>query len=174
MNSKIVLPIEVLIWDSVDSFRIQKWVSGLCWLLKLNPRFGLLHAFYGKSSHAHCSVMPDSSVTLWTIDHQASLSMAFSRQEYWSGLPFSASWDLPDAGIEPSSSALAGGFFTTLTPRKILSFFASSWNCPSAVLSTLIRFSVTHVTSNSISTHILHSLLLFCSFTRKSILLFTC
>ena len=40
----------------------------------------------------------------------------FSRQEYWSGLPYSYPWDLPDPGIEPSSpksAALAGGFFTT-------------------------------------------------------------
>ena len=43
---------------------------------------------------------------------QASLSMGFSRQEYWNGLPFSPSVDLPDAGIKPVSPALAGGFFT--------------------------------------------------------------
>ena len=56
--------------------------------------------------------------------HQAPLSMAFSGQEYWSGLPFSPSWDLPRPGIEPMSpgapaaSALAGGFFTTKPPRE--------------------------------------------------------
>ena len=172
MNSKIVLPIEVLIWDSVDSFGIQKWFWSLCWPPEIESQVWFV--VYGKSSHAHCSVMPDSFVTPWTIALSAALSMAFSRQEYWSGLPFPSSWDLHDPGIEPSFSALAGRFFTTLTPRKILSFFASSWNCPSAIFSSLIRFSVTHVTSNSMSTHILHSLLLFCSFTWKSILLFTC
>ena len=36
----------------------------------------------------------------------------FSRQEYWSGLPFPPPWDLPNPGIEPASLALAGGFFT--------------------------------------------------------------
>ena len=51
-------------------------------------------------------------VTPWTIDPQAPLSMNFSRQEYWSGLPFSSPGDLPDPGIEPDSPALAGGFFT--------------------------------------------------------------
>ena len=54
----------------------------------------------------------------WTIARQASLSMEFSRQEYWSGLPFPTSGDLPDPGIEPASlvsPALAGGFFTTST-----------------------------------------------------------
>ncbi|ELR53965.1 hypothetical protein M91_16140, partial [Bos mutus] len=49
---------------------------------------------------------------------QALLSMGFSRQEYWSGLPFPPPGDLPDLGIEPMSlisPALAGGFFTTST-----------------------------------------------------------
>ena len=44
--------------------------------------------------------------TLWTVAHQASLSMGFSRQEYWSGLPFPSPGDLPDPGIEPGSPAL--------------------------------------------------------------------
>ena len=44
----------------------------------------------------------------------------FPRQEYWSGLPFSPSWDIPDLGIEPVSPALAGGFFTTEPPGKLL------------------------------------------------------
>ena len=42
----------------------------------------------------------------WTITCQAPLSMRFSRQEYWSGLPFPSPGDLPDAGIEPKSPAL--------------------------------------------------------------------
>ena len=49
--------------------------------------------------------------------------MGFSRQEYWSGLPFPTPGDLPDPGIEPVSllsPALAGGFFTTAPPRKPL------------------------------------------------------
>ena len=40
-------------------------------------------------------------VTLWTVAHQASLSMGFSKQEYWSGLPCPPPGDLPDPGIEP-------------------------------------------------------------------------
>ena len=50
--------------------------------------------------------------TLCTISHQAPLSMGFSRQEYWSGLPFLLPGDLPDPGIEPVSPELAGGFFS--------------------------------------------------------------
>ena len=42
----------------------------------------------------------------WTVVYQASLSMGFSRQEYWSGLPFPSPGDLPDSGIEPRSPAL--------------------------------------------------------------------
>jgi hypothetical protein len=44
--------------------------------------------------------------------------MGFSRQEHWSGLPFSPLVDLPDQGIKPASSALAGGFFTTEPPKE--------------------------------------------------------
>ena len=61
--------------------------------------------------------------TPWTVTLQAPLSMAFSRQEYWSGLPFSTPWDLPDPGINPKSLAspvLAGRFFTTVPPGKPL------------------------------------------------------
>ena len=53
------------------------------------------------------------------ITHQAALSMGFSRQEYWSGLPFPSPGDLPDPGIQPASPASpiwAGRFFTTLPP----------------------------------------------------------
>ena len=57
-------------------------------------------------------------VTSWTVARQAPLSMGFSRQEYWSGLPFPSPGDLPDPGVESlslKSSALAGRFFTTCT-----------------------------------------------------------
>ena len=44
--------------------------------------------------------------TPWTVAHQASPSMEFSRHEYWSGLPFPSPGDLPDPGIKPGSPAL--------------------------------------------------------------------
>ena len=44
--------------------------------------------------------------TPWTVAYQASQSMGFSRQEYWSGLPFPSPGDLPDPGIEPETPAL--------------------------------------------------------------------
>ena len=52
------------------------------------------------------------------VAYQAPLSMEFSKQEYWSGLPFSSPRHLPDPAIEPASSALAGDFFTTPIPAK--------------------------------------------------------
>ena len=74
----------------------------------------------------HCSV-PCSviqlclTVTPWTIALQTLLSMGFSWQEYWSGLPFPPPGDLPKAGIEAvslESPVLTGGFFTTAPPGK--------------------------------------------------------
>ena len=55
-------------------------------------------------------------VTPWTVAHQAPLSLGFSRQKYWGGLPFPPPGDLPDSGIQPASPvspALEGEFFTT-------------------------------------------------------------
>ena len=46
------------------------------------------------------------SVIPWTVAHQAPLSMGFSRQEYWSRLPFPSPGDLPETGIEPGSPEL--------------------------------------------------------------------
>ena len=59
--------------------------------------------------------------TPWTATCQAPLSMGFSRQEYWSGLPFPPPGNLPDPGIKtsPQSPALKGGFFTTSTTWKV-------------------------------------------------------
>ena len=54
--------------------------------------------------------------TPWIVAYRVPLSMEFSRQEYWSGLPFPASGDLPNPRLKPKSLAspmLAGGFFTT-------------------------------------------------------------
>ena len=53
--------------------------------------------------------------TLWTVAYQAPLSMGFSRQEYWSGLPFPSPGDLPNAGIKPGSSALQADTLTSDT-----------------------------------------------------------
>ena len=56
--------------------------------------------------------------TPWTVAYQAPLSMRFSRQEYWSGLPFPSPGDLPDPGIEPRSPALESDALTSEPPGK--------------------------------------------------------
>ena len=65
-------------------------------------------------------VCASSMETPWTVAHQAPLSMEFSRQEYWSGLPFHSPLDLPDPGVEPKSYALSSKFFTTEPTGKPL------------------------------------------------------
>ena len=67
---------------------------------------------------------------LWTIAHQVPLSMGFSRQEYWRGLPCPPPEDLPDLGIEPASPALAGGFFAT----------SATWEAPFLLYSLVFFF----------------------------------
>ena len=58
--------------------------------------------------------------TPWTVAYQAPPSMGFSRQEYWSGLPFPSPGDLPDPGIEPRSPVLQADALTSEPPGKPL------------------------------------------------------
>ena len=58
-------------------------------------------------------------VTLWIVTRQAPLSMEFSRQEYWSGLPFPSSGDLLHPGIEPRSLTLQADYFPFEPPGKL-------------------------------------------------------
>ena len=64
-----------------------------------------------------CSVVSDS-VTPQTVTHQTPLSMEFSRQEYWSGLPFPTAGYLPNPEIKPVTPASADDLFTTAPPGK--------------------------------------------------------
>ena len=61
-------------------------------------------------------------MTPWTVARQVPLSMEFSRQEYWSELPFPPPGNLPNSGIKPvflASLALAGEFFSTAPPENL-------------------------------------------------------
>ena len=82
---------------------------------------------HGSASKAVlCSIV---SNTL-PVAHQPPLSMGFSRQEYWSGLPFPSPGDLPHPGTEPASlvsPALAGRFFTTSATWEALIFIGKSY-----------------------------------------------
>ena len=65
-------------------------------------------------SHVHLFVTPR------TVAYQASPSMGFSRQEYWSGLPFPSPGDLPEPGIEPKSPALEADALTSEPPGNTI------------------------------------------------------
>ena len=79
-----------------------------------------LHSGTESESISH-SVMSNSYVTPWTVAHQASQSMEFSRQEYWSGLPCPSPGDLPNPGIKPRSPALQVDSLLSEPPGKPLS-----------------------------------------------------
>ena len=79
--------------------------------------------------------------TPWTVAHKAPLSMEFSRQEYWSTLPFPTPGDLSDPQNKPSSlasPALVGRFFTTIPPEKPLIVLAF-------VFKSMVRLELTFV-----------------------------
>ena len=65
-------------------------------------------------------------VTPWAVGHEAPLSMGFSRQEYWSGLPHPSPGDLPEPGIEPGSSASQAGALPSEPPGKQIKLASST------------------------------------------------
>ena len=100
-NSSGLVSLLALMWDCFDTHGI---------LLASLPRQAMLLL-----NHFSCVWL---CVAVGTVAHQTPLSVRFSRQEYWSGLPCSPPWALPIPGIKPMSSmspASAGGFFTTST-----------------------------------------------------------
>ena len=92
--------------------------------------------------------------TPWTIAHQAPPSMGFSRQEYWSGLPFPSPGDLPNPGVKPGSPALQTDALPSEPPVKFSSVTQSCptlcdpMNCSTPSLPVyhhLLEFTQTHV-----------------------------
>ena len=67
-------------------------------------------------------------MTLWTVAHQAPPSMGFSRQEYWSGLPFPSPGDLPDPGMEPRSPALQADALTSEPAGKLSMYISKNYS----------------------------------------------
>ena len=129
-----------------------------------------------------CMLSPFGGVqlfaTLWIIAHQAPLSMWFSRQEYWSGLPCPLPDDLPDPGMEPLfllSPALAGEFFTTsatcssitewciqpaFLESQLTHSYSKSWCLPKS-LSAFCLFSAIFLKCKVLSTPVLEMRNLF-------------
>ena len=104
----------------VETWKQPKWLSTEEWIKKK----------WSKSlSRVRLFATP------WTVAHLAPLSMGFSRQEYWSGLPFPSPGDLPDPGIEPRSSALQADTLTSeprgkskINKNMHLSWTVRRWN----------------------------------------------
>ena len=86
--------------------------------------------------------MSDSSATPQTIAYQAALSMGFSRQKYWSGLPFPSPGDLLNSGIKPASPELQVDSFTTDPPGKPLDKDTGSFNI---ILASLVNGTITEL-----------------------------
>ena len=81
----------------------------------LSPTYVVMHAYMIVASVVSISFF----ATLWTVTHQAPLPMAFSRQQYWSGLPYPPPGHLPEPRIKPASPAKpASRFFTAKPLRK--------------------------------------------------------
>ena len=89
---------------------------GQVWALPVYCWFTMLCSFllYSKVTQLHTLSHVQLFVTPWAVAHQAPLSLEFSRQDYWSGLPFPSPGDLPDPRIEPRSPGIvrSGRFFT--------------------------------------------------------------
>ena len=97
----------VLLWAKGDCVSESNCMSSCNFLLSIYS-----YSYSTGEREKYCaylssySVVSITSVTPWTVAHQAPLSMGFLRQEHWSGLPFHPPGDLPDPGTEPVSSAL--------------------------------------------------------------------
>ena len=89
------------------TFRLRDWTSGSCIAGRLFTDWATSEAHLSKQKVKVKSLsLVRLFVTTWTIAHQAPPAMGFSRQQYWSGLPFPSPRDLPDPGIEPGSPTL--------------------------------------------------------------------
>ena len=87
------------------------------------------------------SVVSDSA-TPWTVAYQAPPSLGFSRQEYWSGLPFPSPGDLPNPGIEPGSPSLQADALPSEPPGKLTSptsLVAQTVKCLPTIQETWVR-----------------------------------
>ena len=107
--------------DVVSVQRLAGWGSRKRQYVNLSPKAGKNQSSNSGQSGRRNRLL----VTPWTLAHQVPLSMGFSRQEYWSGLPCPPPGDLPNPGIEPmslTSPALAGEFFTTNVTWEALTY----------------------------------------------------
>ena len=97
------------------NFKIREETHGITFLTPSNHIGRLQGTWWGISR-----LVLSDFVTPWTAAHQAPLSMEFSRQEYWRGLPFPSPGDLPDPGIESPSPALQAEILYRFLFSKVL------------------------------------------------------
>ena len=124
-------------WKTKEDLLYSIWNSAQCYVAVWMGGGGLeenglhIHVWLSPFSvqlklSQHCSSAIVKSLscvrlfaTLWTVAYQAPPSMGFSRQEYWSGLPFPSPGDLPDPGIEPGSPAFRADAITSEPPDRL-------------------------------------------------------
>ena len=107
------------------SFLYLTWHSAKLWKAKKRKGCFTIQKVKSLSRVRLCA-------TPWTAAYQAPPSMGFSRQEYWSGVPFSSPGDLPNPGIEPGSptwQALQADALPSEPQGKILTLYRVSTNC---------------------------------------------
>ena len=113
-------------FQPLDHHSGKSWIHSLgrdCFAPLLPPQLKIDKNILKYNSQKYCCLVAKQCLHCfaapWTVAHQAPLSMAFPRQEYWSGLPCPPPGDLSDPGIEPESLALASGFFT---PQPVVKY----------------------------------------------------
>ena len=107
--------------DHGGFFLVQVWLWEMLWSFFLDQPLAGHRQLYESEKWKVAQLCP-TLVTLWTVAYQASLSMGFSWQEYWSGLPFPSPGDLPNPGIEPRSPALQTDVLPSEPPGKPITF----------------------------------------------------
>ena len=112
---------EQQIWKSGKIMKMEKNKSQTCfWIVQVSVKWSEVKFL----SHVRLFATP------WTAAYQAPPSMGFSRQEYWSGLPFPSPGDLPDPGIKPGSPAFQADALTSEPPGKPIQVSVQLYNNP--------------------------------------------
>ena len=121
------------VWEAIKLIKLQaKAHRGTFWRQerKQEVRISLGHHFKRKKEKKVKSLSRvQLFATPWTIANQAYTSIGFSRQGYWSGLPFPSPGDLPDPGVEPGSPALEADALTSEPPGKPQEYW-NELSCP--------------------------------------------
>ena len=122
-----ILQARILKWVAIPFSRGSSWPSDQTQVSCTAGRFFIILKSESESEVAQsCPTLCDP----WTVAHQAPPSIGFSRQEYWSGLPFPSPGHVPDTGIEPRSSTLQAAALTSAPPGKPLNIRIQSLRKP--------------------------------------------